>query len=98
MTAKRWRTTTFTVTEATPIEPQPGMTQDGDRLTFGPDNRLAIAGRRYRLSGTYAVDGITYPISFPMICDAVPGTLTLAYDPTDPGKWDWPEDRTLETD
>ncbi len=98
MSTPAWRTTPFTVLKAVPIEPQHGMEQDGDRLRFGPGKGISVAGRRYQLTGTYAVDGKTYEVSFPMICDVVPETLTLAYDPTDPAKWDWPEDRTLETD
>ncbi len=98
MSSKRWKTVEATILRAKEIEPQIGMQQVGDRLQFGPGKRLSIAGRRYQLEAEYKVDGTTYPISFPMICDTIPSTLTLAYDPADPSKWDWPEDRTLEGD
>ncbi len=79
-------------------EPQAGMQQVGERLQFGPGNSLSVAGHRYQLEAEYTVGGTTYPISFSMVCDTIPSTLTLAYDPADHEKWDWPEDRTLETD
>jgi hypothetical protein len=74
------------------------MTQVGDQIRFGPKNSLAVDGKRYQLEVTYEVDGKKYEISFSMLCAPVPQMLTLAYDPVDPSKWDWPEDRTLEED
>lgn len=98
MSSKRWKTVEATILSHKEIEPQTGMQQVGERLQFGPGNRFSVAGRRYQLEAEYVVNDRVYPISFPMICDAIPSRLTLAYDPADPSKWDWPEDRALETD
>lgn len=92
----RWRTVEARVLSSRKIAPQSGMTQVGDRLVFGPKGSLSVAGQRYQLRVEYAVDGQTFTPEFTMICDEVPSRLILAYDPADPSKWDWPEDRTLE--
>ncbi len=98
MSSKRWKTVEAHVLEAQQIEPQTGMTQVGDSLRFGPGGSISVAGRRYLLLCAYTVQEKTYTIRFSMVCDTVPSVLVLAYDPQDPAKWDWPEDRTLEKD
>lgn len=92
----RWKRVTAHVRSAVLTEPLPGMHQKENSIHFGANDALSVEGRRYVLEVEYEVEGQHFSITFGMICDPVPTELVLAYNPSNPAEWDWPEDHLME--